>query len=200
MKVKSEKLKAKSTLANFLFEAATLKRLQRTGWQILGDNQESIAEHSFMVCVISFALSELMGANLEKVLLIALFHDFSESRSGDIYKLADYYVTINTAKANKDAFVSIPLLRRLVVLTDEYEKEQSLEAKIVHDADTLALMVELKQLIERGNLHAREWFEANFHSLRIEQSQKLAKELRKTDSQEWWNLERLRIHKDMINR
>ena len=69
----------KTSLIDFLFEAAALKRLKRTGWQILGDNQESIAEHTFMVCVISFVLAVKLKADFEKVLIIALFHDFEEA-------------------------------------------------------------------------------------------------------------------------
>lgn len=185
-------------LANFLFEAATLKRLQRTGWQILGGNNESIAEHSYMVAVISFTLAESLKIDVERTLLMALFHDFIETRTGDIYKLSDLYVTADEKRAAEDAFSGLTFQNNLIKIIKEYEEEKTLEAKIVHDADTLALCVELKQLIENGNLHAREWYNANLEKLKLTQSKKLAKEIDTTNSQDWWKKEREKIHKSFL--
>ena len=59
----------KSSTIDFLFEAAALKRLKRTGWQILGGgNTESVAEHSFMVAVIAYVMAAGSNLNLEKIL------------------------------------------------------------------------------------------------------------------------------------
>src|SRR3989304_6332566 len=135
----------KSNQADFLFEAAALKRLKRTGWQILGDKQESIAEHTFMVVVISYVLAKKFKVNLEKVLMMALFHDFEESRTGDVYKLADLYTKTDKKKAVKDSFSPLKNSKYMLSLVEEYNKGISIEAKLVHDADTLALCVVLKQ-------------------------------------------------------
>lgn len=192
--ITNDKKQNKSTI-DFLFEAATLKRLQRTGWQILGDNYESIAEHSFMVCVIAYVLGKQLNADLEKLLLTALFHDFTESRVGDIYKLSDLYVQADVLKAAAEGFSGLPFGDDLIRITVEYEKEETLEAKIVHDADTLTLMLELKQLIEKGNNNAREWFSANKDVLRIKEAKDLAVEIEQGNSQDWWKKERKEIHK-----
>lgn len=191
MKIKS------NNLINFLFEAATLKRLKRTGWQILGGNEESVAEHCFMVAVISFILATQLKVNVEKVLLIALFHDFSETRTGDIYKLADLYIKADEKKAIKDAFIELSNNVELIKILEEYGKGKTLEAKIVHDADTLALCLELKQLMENGNVHAKEWFEANLESLKLDYSRQLADQLKTSDSQDWWKKEREILHRRM---
>jgi putative hydrolase of HD superfamily len=185
-------------ISDFLFEAATLKRLQRTGWQILGGNKESIAEHSYMVAVISFTLAESLKIDVERTLLMALFHDFIETRTGDIYKLSDLYVRVDEKRAAEDAFFGLTFQNNLIKIIEEYEEEKTLEAKIVHDADTLALCVELKQLIENGNLHAREWYNANLEKVKLPQSKKLAKEIDKTNSQDWWKKERDKIHKSFL--
>lgn len=183
-------------LTNFLFEAATLKRLQRTGWQILGGgNKESIAEHSFMVCVISYVLSGRLKADSGKALKMALFHDFCETRVGDIYKLADLYLEADVIKAAKDSFSNLADDGELFTLFKEYEKEETLEAKIVHDADTIALILELKQLIENGNLNAYEWFDGNIKSLNLTLSKEMAEEIKKTNSQDWWKKERKTLHR-----
>lgn len=187
----------KNNLANFLFEASTLKRLKRTGWQILGENKESIAEHSFMVAVISYVLAKKLNADLGRVFLIALFHDFTESRTGDVYKLADLYVEVDVIRAADDAFLNSPDKDELVNIIKEYEDEKTVESKIVHDADTLALCLELKQLVEHGNLHAREWFEANLKVLKLDESKDLLNQIKNTDSQDWWKKERDKIHKSI---
>lgn len=191
----------KNNLANFLFEAATLKRLQRTGWQILGGgNKESIAEHSFMVAVIGYILATELKADIQKVLTMGLFHDFSEARTGDVYKLADLYVQVETMEAVKNVFSDLSNSGKMISLIQEYEEEKTIEAKIVHDADTLALCIELKQLIECGNLHAREWFEANLDALRLDESKDLLNQIKNTDSQDWWKKEREKIHKSYKNK
>lgn len=185
----------KNNLTNFIFEAAALKRLQRTGWQILGgENKESIAEHSFMVSIISFTLASQLDADEEKVIKMGLFHDISETRTGDVYKLADFYVKVETMEAVKDVFSNLPSSGKIVSLIQEYEDEKTLEAKIVHDADTLALMIELKQLSENGNTNAKEWFLGNLDALRLDLSKEIAKQIQNSSSQDWWKKERDKLH------
>jgi len=190
----------KNNFANFLFEAATLKRLQRTGWQILGENRESIAEHSYMVAVVSFTLAVKTKADLEKILLMALFHDFVETRTGDIYKLSDLYVKADEKKAVLDVFSGLPFGGRIIGLVEEYRKNKTLESKIIHDADTLALCIELKQLIENGYQKAKEWYNANLEKLELLESKKLAKEINTSNSQDWWKKERDKIHSDFFKK
>lgn len=180
------------SIINFLFEASTLKKLKRTGWQILGgENEENIAEHSFMVAVICYILAEKLKANIEKVLITALFHDFSETRTGDVYKLANLYVKADEKKAIVDSLSALPNLMKIMI---NYHSD-NLENNIVHDADVLALCIELKKLIENGVMNAGEWFNANKKRLRLEYSKKLLTEIWKGNSQDWWKNEREVIHK-----
>ena len=189
-----------SSLVNFLFEASALTRLKRTGWQILGENNETIAGHTFMVCVISYILAVLLKADTEKTLLIALFHDFEEARTGDVYKLADLYTQVDRKKALRDAFSNLPQSAKIQKLLEDYQKKQSLEAKIVRDADTLSLCFELKQLVERGNSNAVEWLQANIGALKTSEGKKLGRQLLKSNSQNWWKKERKILHQLMKNK
>src|SRR3989338_4063680 len=187
----------KSTI-DFLFEACALKRLKRTGWQILGGgNTESVAEHSFMVAVIAYVMAAGSNLNLEKILMIALFHDFEETRTGDVYKLADLYTDSNKGKAIRDAFCILPESDKITGLLEEYNRGISMEVKLVKDADTMALCLELKILVENGNLNAQEWLKANLESLKTEAGQELGKALTKSNSQNWWKKQRNILHKIM---
>lgn len=184
----------KSTAINFLFELTALTRLQRTGWQILGGGGESIAEHSYMVAMISYLLAEQTGADIEKTLLMALFHDVEETRTGDAYRLAKLYITIDKDKARHDALNHLPDGNRVAVLLDEYEQRKTVEANIVKDADNLSLCLELKLLIEQGNIHAKEWLDANIEALQLPEAKALGKALTTTNSQAWWKKERNTLH------
>ena len=107
-------------IVDFLFEAATLKRLKRTGWQIIGDNSESIAEHTYMVAVISYVFSLQLKVDIKKILLMALFHDLDETRTGDVYKLADLYISVDKIKAGSDALSNLKYNNELTSLLKEY--------------------------------------------------------------------------------
>lgn len=181
-------------LTNLVYEAAVVKRLKRTGWQILGDNEEGVGEHTFMTCVIAYFLAKQLKANLETVLIMAVFHDFHEARTGDLDKLAKFYMTRDQEKANRDIFKGVDdeLLKILTV----YEKRETLEAKIVYEANVIAFLLELKLLIEKGNAHAKEWLDANITRLRIPEAIALARDLAKTSSQDWWSSIRKTLHEE----
>lgn len=171
-------------LVHIIFEAAVVKRLRRTGWQILGGHEEGVGEHSFMTAVIAYFLGKQKEANMETVLVMAIFHDFHEARTGEVDKLAKFYITRHEDRANKDIFAAID--PKLLETLETYEEKQSLESRIVYEANILAFLVELKLLTERGHKHTNEWFEGNAKRLRMKESKELAERIKTTDSQEWW--------------
>lgn len=179
-------------ITNLIFEAAVVKRLKRTGWQILGDNEESIGEHSFMTAVVSYILAQQMKLSIEKILLMSLFHDFHESRTGDMDKINKLYLTRNEGQANKDIFASVD--PNLLEMVNEYECKKTIEAKVVYEANIIVLLVELKRLEENGNIHAREWITKNSDRLRLPESIKLTKALLSANTQDWWKQMRQKIH------
>ncbi|MBI2405416.1 HD domain-containing protein [Candidatus Gottesmanbacteria bacterium] len=187
-------MKNTKAIANLIFEAAVVKRLLRTGWQILGDNEEGVGEHTFMTCVIAYFLAKQLKANLETVLIMSVFHDFHEARTGDLDKLAKFYMTRDQDRANRDIFKGVD--DELLATLDAYEKRETLEAKIVYEANVIAFLVELKLLIEKGNTHAKEWLDGNMKRLRIPESVALAQRLAKTDSHDWWKHIRATLHEE----
>jgi len=153
-----------------------------------------------MVAVIAYVMAVGRNLNLEKILMIALFHDFEETRTGDVYKLADLYTDSNKGKAIRDAFSNLPQSAKITGLLEEYVQGKSWEAKLVKDADTIALCVELKVLIESGNQNAGEWLKANLESLKTETAQELGKALVKSNSQNWWKKQRKTLHDLMVEK
>lgn len=181
-------------ITNLVYEAAVVKRMLRTGWQILGDNQEGVGEHTFMTCVIAYFLGKELKANLETVLTMAVFHDFHEARTGDLDKIAKFYMTRDQDKANRDIFAGVD--EDLLATLNEYEKKELLEARIVYEANVIAFLVELKLLIEKGNTHAQEWLDGNITRLRLPEAIALAKDLAAIDSQDWWKHIRNTLHEE----
>ena len=55
-------------ISEFFFQIAELKKLPRSGWKIkVGlENSESVAEHSYMMSVMSMVLSDMKSLNSEK--------------------------------------------------------------------------------------------------------------------------------------
>lgn len=193
-------MKNTKSITNLVYEAAVVKRMKRTGWQILGDNQEGVGEHTFMTCVIAyFLVKEISGTRpgleaMEKVLTMAVFHDFHEARTGDLDKIAKFYMTRDQDKANRDIFAGVD--DGLLATLDEYEEKESLEARIVYEANVIAFLVELKLLEEKGNTHVREWIDGNLARLRLPEAVALAKDLAATDSHDWWKSLRTTLHEE----
>lgn len=180
------------SIVNLIFEAAVVKKLKRVGFQILGNGEEPLGEHIFTTSVIAYFLAKEMKANLEKVLVMSIFHDFHEARTGDVHKLQKMYVKRDEKKANEDLFKGID--DSLLAILEEYEDKESLEGKIVYEANIIALLIVLKPLKERGDPHAKEWLEWNAERLRLPEAILLAKVIMAGNSQDWWKKERDILH------
>jgi len=195
-------MKQTKQLANLIYEAANVKRMLRTGWQRLGDNEEGVGEHSFMTAVIAYLLAKQINATksdkrcvfMEKILIMSIFHDFHEGRTGEMDKVAKLYMTRHEDKANIDIFSGVD--NELLTLLNEYEAKKTLEALVVYEANVIAFGVECKILMERGNTHAKEWMDANSLRVRLPESVELMTLLSNTDSQDWWKDIRATIHEE----
>ncbi len=190
-----------TSIKNLIFEAAVVKRMKRTGWMIMGDNEEGVGEHTFMTCVIAYFLakelktnSPELSLNMETVLIMSIFHDFHEARTGDMDKIAKFYMQRDQDRANSDIFKGIDdgLLDTLTT----YEKKETLEARITYEANVVAFLVELKLLMEKGNTHAADWFRGNATRLRMPEAIALAREIESTDSHDWWKSIRETLHEE----
>ena len=146
-----------------LIELQRLKRLERTGWTLRGlpNGTESVASHSFGVCVTAMMLADEVKArglevNCERVLRMALLHDWAETRVGDMPKTATGYFG---AEARRSAETSA--LADIVAgvgsaeseyreLYADYEERASLEARLVKAADVIDLLVQAYALERSG--------------------------------------------------
>ncbi|MBA2703620.1 MAG: HD family hydrolase [Blastocatellia bacterium] len=159
-------------MLNILIELQRLKRLDRTGWTLRGlpNGTESVASHSFGVSVTAMVLADEIIArglqlNTERVLRMALLHDWAETRVGDMPRTATHYFGAEARKlAERQAFAEIvagvgPGEADYQKLYDDYEQRQSIEARIVKAADVIDLLVQAYALERAGAKGLDEFWE-----------------------------------------
>ena len=146
-----------------LIELQRLKRLDRTGWILRGlpNGTESVASHSFGVAITAMFIADRVKQagvelDLEKVLRLALVHDWPEVLVGDMPRTATAFFgseirKIAEAKAFGEIVAPLGDLRiNYVELHAEYEERNSEEAKIVKVADIIDLLVQALALERAG--------------------------------------------------
>jgi putative hydrolase of HD superfamily len=179
---------AAGRVSDFLFEAASLKRTPRTGYQFLGRGHESVAEHSFGAAMAAFALGRMAGsgADLGKVMAMALFHDLAEARTGDLNYVNKRYVAADEDAAFRDATSGLPFEEELASLWDEWRQGESLEARLAKDADQLDMILELKRLSSHGWSQAADWLFYAAKRLATAPGKALAERIMAKGPDEWW--------------
>ncbi len=174
-------------IVNFLFEIGILKKTPRSGYQFLGTGHESVAEHSFRVAVIGYLLAKNEPkADIHRVVLMCLFHDFHEARTGDLNYVNKRYVTVNENQAVNDLARKLPFGQEMVALIDEFNFRETIDAQLSQDADQLDFILELKRQQDLGNKSAAEWLIYSVKRLITDFAKKLAHEILTTDSSDWW--------------
>ena len=135
-----------------------MKGLERTGWMLRGiaAGAESVAAHSYGVAVAAMLLADELVArgvevDMERVLRMALLHDWAEARVGDMPRTASLYFGSRARRlAESAAFRDIVaelkergLDEKYRALHDDYEERASLEARLVKAADVIDLLVQV---------------------------------------------------------
>ncbi|OGF69711.1 hypothetical protein A3H65_02175 [Candidatus Giovannonibacteria bacterium RIFCSPLOWO2_02_FULL_45_14] len=141
-----------------LYEVSAFRNVERVWKQFLGTEVANNAEHTFRVIWIALTLGKYEGkVNLEKIIKMALIHDFEESRCGDVHYLSRQYTKRDKKMAIEDIFEGTILHDEFIKIFDEYEKRKTKESKIVKDADNLDVQIELSEIANKGNKLSATW-------------------------------------------
>lgn len=144
---------SKSTLSKdveILFEIGSLRHVARTWCQFGGVRFANVTEHSYRVAWIAMILATREKADVARVMQLALLHDLPEVRTGDTNYISRMYVARNESDALRHAAAGTSLQGTIRILWLEYEARQTLEAKIVKDADNLDCDLELSEQLALG--------------------------------------------------
>jgi putative hydrolase of HD superfamily len=156
--------KQASKLSSFLYEIGTLRKIARSHRQTLGEDDlsDNIASHSYRVTVIAWFLAKMEKADPYKPIMMALFHDTAEIRSGDHNWVHKKYVKIFEDEIRDEQIAPLPFGSDLMGILNEYE--------------------------HRGNKEATEWLKGKRDSKRYftKTAQKLVKDICDELPGDWW--------------
>ncbi|MGD9332361.1 MAG: HD domain-containing protein [Desulfobacterales bacterium] len=174
-------------IAQLLFEARSLKRLPRSGYQFLGSGNESVAEHSFATTFIAFVLGQMAPeVDTRKLMAMSLVHDLPEARIGDLNYVQKLYVEAHEDAAVNDLVHGLPFGDELKALIDEFNRVDSPEARLAHDADQLAFLIDLKDLADLGYAAPSGWISHVRQRLQTDLGRSLADAILRTPQDRWW--------------
>jgi len=137
---------------NFLFEIGTLRRTARTWNQFYGNDVANVAEHTMRACWIAAILAKHEGVeNVGHIFKLILVHDIGEIRSADTHYVSKQYVDRHEDKAIADTFKNVSIGEEFIALWHEAEGRETIESKIMKDADTLDPDLEIMEKMYEGH-------------------------------------------------
>ncbi len=173
-----------------------MRKLARMHRQTLltDDLSDNIASHSYRTAIIGWHLAKMEGADPYKTVMMCLFHDVPEARSGDHNWVHKKYVKVFEEEIIKDQLGTLPY-SDLEEMVNEYHVRESKEAVIAKDADLLDQIFLLREYELQGNKEAVDWLEgksgkkinAQIANLRSESGKKIAAEAFDRNPSAWWS-------------
>ncbi|NTU46777.1 HD domain-containing protein [Candidatus Roizmanbacteria bacterium] len=175
---------------NLLYEMGSIRFIERTWRQFLNLSFANLAEHTLRVTWISLILAKHENVeNTEKVIKMALIHDISEGRTGDVNYLSRQYTVRNEEKAITDILKDTSLAPEFIDLWKEYEKLDTIEAQIVKDADNLDVDFELQEQKAKGGVLNDKWKDmrkyVSENKLYTKTAKELWNQLQDSDPNDW---------------
>jgi putative hydrolase of HD superfamily len=151
--------------------AGKLKRVRRKGWVDRGVvDAESVADHSYRLALLAWAVASGRGLDADRALRIALFHDLAEADVGDATPFDAALAAGGFDRARFDApaprdearraakhareMVAIEALAgalgaelgdELRTLVREYEQQASPEARLVKELDRVETLLQAEE-------------------------------------------------------
>ncbi|MEZ4156603.1 MAG: HD domain-containing protein [Candidatus Paceibacterota bacterium] len=182
-------------ITRLIFESGTLRGTPRSHRQLLltRDDSDNIAAHSFQVAVIGFFLAHLEGVDPYKVVVMCLFHDLGETRTGDKNWVHRPYVVEDEPAIVRSQFGPFEEIGLPALMLEQLE-HKSPEARVVKDADVLGQILLLLEYARAGNKEAEQWLGGRTEKrpyayvdyLRTPSGQALGRSLYDTPVNDWW--------------
>lgn len=140
----------KSDLVSFFHVVCNLKKVRRSGWIRKANisSPESVADHSYSMCVMCMVLSEILNLDTEHVMKMANLHDLAESMVGDnTPDMISHDEKINQEdKAMREIIFKLPdnLHKNYLDIWNEYIENKTVNSKFVHNIDKLEMAMQAK--------------------------------------------------------
>ena len=178
-------------VVDFLFEVGTLRKIVRSHRQrlLIDDLSDNIASHSFRVAIIGYCLAKLEQIDPQSVVMMCLFHDVPESRSGDMNWLQKRYVKVYEDEIIHDQLTPLGIADDAIATMSEYRQRLTLTANVAKDADLLDQVLLLREHAWGGNQEALLWLEGDYHRtlLKTESAKIVLTAIRERSPSAWTN-------------
>jgi putative hydrolase of HD superfamily len=144
-------------LSPFLDAVLALKAVRRAGWAAKAGikDAESVADHTFSMCAMGMALSDIMGLDTERVVRMILLHDLAESVVGDY--MPGQVAAEKKMRQENEAMKSILACLPPKVRSDyqkiwrEFLARKSRAARFVHRLDRLEMALQARRYGSDGH-------------------------------------------------
>ncbi len=137
-------------LLEFLRAAERLKDTRRTSWTS-GGERESVAQHSWRVCLMAMLVAdEYPRVDAARLLELCVVHDLGEAIRGDVPAIEQEPGSDKAVREREDLLTLVdPLPERLADLVvarwDEYEAAETPEARLAKALDKLETILQHNQ-------------------------------------------------------
>jgi putative hydrolases of HD superfamily len=145
---------------NFLYEMGNIRLIDRMWRRFHSTDFANVAEHHFRVFWIAMVIAKNEDdgtLDTGKIAKMCIMHDITESRTGEVDYISRQYVDRKEEMAINDMLDDTSVQEEYLALWHEYEARESLESKIVKDADNLDVDFELAEQENNGNTLKDEW-------------------------------------------
>jgi len=174
----------------FIYEVGALRHMDRMWKRFLNADFANNTEHMYRVVWIALIIAKYEGVkDTGKIVKMAIAHDIAESRTGDVDYLGRQYVERNEAMALNDMLTDTSIEAEFKELLHEYEVRESIESRIVKDADNLDVDFELREQLTRGHEIGSIWKtmrqDVNARKLYTKTAQKIAASIEASNPHDW---------------
>lgn len=179
-------------LTKYFYELGSLRKIARSHRQMLmtDDLSDNIASHSFRVIHIGYILAKMEWVDPYKVMLMCMFHDVGESRTGDLNWTQKKYLKVDEEKLLHDQLDGLVHDNEALDIMKEYEKKESKEAIVAKDADKIEQCLLLMEYVAQW-VHVQKFRlkseETVVNWMVTDSAKKLGRQLYNTDPHQWWN-------------
>jgi 5'-deoxynucleotidase len=141
----------KSDLVSFFRVVCNLKKIKRSGWIHKSNisSPESVADHSYSMCMMSMVLSEIIDLDTELIMKMVNLHDLAESFVGDNMpdKISYEEKVLLEDEAMRKIISKLPsfLRGKYLDIWNEYIDNSTVSAKFVHSMDKLEMALQAKE-------------------------------------------------------
>lgn len=175
---------------NLFYELGTLRKVARSHRQALltDDLSDNIASHSYRVTMIGWFLAKMEKVDPYKVVMMCLWHDTSETRTGDQNWINKKFVKSFEDEAVETQIKDLDYFKDLSALTKEYGQRETKESKLAKDADLLDQILLLKEYAWQGNHEAESWLKDSRQAKMLfsTTAKKMAEEILLQKPGDWW--------------